>query len=184
MTEGTVVRLERDSRLRRRNGNARRPAGDLSLLTCLVNGAFPMNTISSRSLARRSVLAAAIFMAGSAALLTAACSNGQAAAGSASPVSPTPAAASPSAAPATSTPAAAASSAGVVPANGCPVSADTLLTALERGSSDMYRRVGSPTNLTEIACYQNYATGWTPLGGHREGQSSSATTSVREHGSR
>jgi hypothetical protein len=119
-----------------------------------------MNTISSRSLARRSILAAATLMAGSAALLTAACSNGQAATGSGSPASPTSTPTAPSsAAPAISTPAAVPSSAGAVAADGCPVSADTLLTALKRSSI----KVRVPASLIDIVCYQNYANAWTPL---------------------
>lgn len=53
-----------------------------------------MNALSSRSIARRTVLATAAFAAGSAALLTAACDSGQAIAGSRPPASAAPAASS------------------------------------------------------------------------------------------
>jgi hypothetical protein len=59
------------------------------------------------------------------------------------------------------TPRAAASSAA---AQACPVSGATLLAALKEGSTDIYRRSGSPATLTDVACYHNYATGWTPIG--------------------
>jgi Protein of unknown function (DUF4232) len=48
-----------------------------------------MNTVSSRSLARRSTLIAAVFLAGATALLTSACGKGQAAAANQSPVTAT-----------------------------------------------------------------------------------------------
>ncbi|WP_327004780.1 hypothetical protein OHA72_58785 [Dactylosporangium sp. NBC_01737] len=39
-----------------------------------------------------------------------------------------------------------------------------LLAALKAAGDGAYRRYGSPATLDRVACYQGYATGWTPPG--------------------
>ncbi|HTJ39535.1 MAG TPA: hypothetical protein VL738_40440 [Dactylosporangium sp.] len=52
-------------------------------------------------------------------------------------------------------------------ANACPVTSDTLYTAL-RASADMYKRAGSPAALETPVCYQGFATARTkPDGQHQ-----------------
>jgi hypothetical protein len=109
-----------------------------------------MNTVSSRSLARRSVLVAATVIAGSTVLLLAACGNGHAAGAEPAVINSTGAVDPPG----TGTPTAPATS--TTPVDGCPVSAGTLLTALRAGSQGG-NLLEPASSLTSVQCYQGYA---------------------------
>lgn len=108
-----------------------------------------MNTVYSRSLVPRSVVVAALFVAGSAAVLLSACGNGRTAGPGPTVISstgiPRPLATNSPAAPATS----------ATPVDGCPVEASTLLAALQAWPS--YSSLEPTNQLTNVQCYHGYA---------------------------
>jgi hypothetical protein len=67
-----------------------------------------------------------------------------------------------------SAPAPAADATSAASSTGCPVTADTLLTALRNDTGDMYRRAGSPAALVEATCYEGYAVARTASDGRHD----------------
>jgi hypothetical protein len=51
------------------------------------------------------------------------------------------------------------------PASTCPVTADTLLTTLKAGSTDIYKRAGRPAALETPTCYGRFAVAQTAFNG-------------------
>jgi hypothetical protein len=114
-----------------------------------------MNTVSSRSLARRPVLVAATFIAGSTALLLSACGGSHPAGAEPTGINSTDIPNMPDTGVPTSAAPTSAAPTSAAPVDGCPVSASTLLAALRAWPS--YSSLEPTSQLTNVQCYQGYA---------------------------